>query len=44
VQVPTSGPTQATPIDVDTNFVAATNAMPVNANVSGSKTESWSSV
>jgi hypothetical protein len=43
VQVPTSGPTQVTPADVDTNFVVAANAMPINGNVSGSETESWSS-
>jgi hypothetical protein len=43
LQVPTSGPAQATLIDVDTNFVVAANAMPVKGNASGSETESWSS-
>jgi hypothetical protein len=38
-----SGPAQATPTDVDINFVAAVNAVPVNGNSSGSETESWSS-
>jgi hypothetical protein len=42
-QVPTTEPTQATPSGVDTNFVAVANAMPVNGNAYGSKTESWSS-
>jgi hypothetical protein len=37
-----SGPMQATPID-DSNFVAAMSAMPVNENLFGTKTESWSS-
>jgi hypothetical protein len=37
-----SRPTQATPTD-DINFVAAANAMPVNENLSGSETGSWSS-
>ena len=41
-QVSTSGPAQATPTDVDINFVAAANAMPINGNLSGSETESWS--
>jgi hypothetical protein len=40
VQVPTSGPTQATPTD-DVNFMVATNAMPVNENLSSSETGSW---
>jgi hypothetical protein len=44
VQVPTSGPAQATPADVDTSILAAANATPFNGNVSeGSETESWSS-
>jgi hypothetical protein len=42
VQVPTSGPAQATPTD-DINFVAAANATLVNENLSGSETGSWSS-
>jgi hypothetical protein len=42
-QVSTSGPAQATPTDVDINFVAAANAVPVNGNSSGFETESWSS-
>jgi hypothetical protein len=42
VQVPTSRPAQATPID-DINFVVAAHAMPVSGNLSGSKAESWSS-
>jgi hypothetical protein len=37
-----SGPTQATPTD-DINFVVAANAVPVNENLSGSETRSWSS-
>jgi hypothetical protein len=43
LQVPTSGPAQATPSDVDINFVAAANAIPINENSSGFETESWSS-
>jgi hypothetical protein len=42
VQVPTSGPAQATPTN-DINFVAAANAVPVSGNLFGSETESWSS-
>jgi hypothetical protein len=42
VQVPTSQPAQATPID-DINFVAAAHAVPVSGNLSSSKAESWSS-
>jgi hypothetical protein len=39
----TSRPAQATPTDVDINFVAFANAAPVNGNSSGSETQSWSS-
>jgi hypothetical protein len=42
VQVLMSGPAQATPTD-NINFVAASNAVPVNENLSGSETGSWSS-
>ena len=42
MQVPTSRPAQATPID-DINFVAAAHTVPVSGNLSGSKAESWSS-
>jgi hypothetical protein len=38
-----SGPAQATPTDVDINFMADANAMPINGNVSGSETELLSS-
>jgi hypothetical protein len=31
------------PTDVDTNFMAAANVMPINGNVPRSETESWSS-
>jgi hypothetical protein len=37
-----SGPAQATPTD-DTNFVAASNALPVSDSLSGSELGSWSS-
>ena len=43
MQVPTSGHAQPTPTD-DINFVVAANAVPVNENLSGSETRSWSSV
>jgi hypothetical protein len=42
VQVPTSGPAQKTLTD-DINFVVAANAVPINENLSGSETVSWSS-
>ena len=43
-QVPTSGPAQATPDDVDTDILMAANATPFNGNVAeGSEPGSWSS-
>jgi hypothetical protein len=42
--VPTSGPTQANPDDVDNNVLTAANVMSLNGNVSeGSELKSWSS-
>jgi hypothetical protein len=41
-QVPTSGPTQATPTD-GTNFVVAANVVPANDSLSGSEFGSFSS-
>jgi hypothetical protein len=38
-----SGPAQATPTNVDINFVADASAVHVNGNSPGSETESWSS-
>jgi hypothetical protein len=42
-QVPTSGPAQANPDDVDTNVLTVANATSLNGNVSeGSELGSWS--